>query len=129
MHSAFDSREISWFWNVNMWMIIDSFLIKSWFDIFSISGELLHSEMNLISSWTNWNLSQDIKSESEPGEQTSEIKILTNCKIFPQHSCSLQLLRIIYICVFRNQHGWSEISEPIVFKTSQYLVHPPQVFQ
>lgn len=26
----------------------------------------------------------------------------------------------------RNQHGWSEISEPIVFKTSQYLVHPPQ---
>jgi len=26
----------------------------------------------------------------------------------------------------RNQHGWSDISEPIVFKTSQFLVHPPQ---
>lgn len=28
--------------------------------------------------------------------------------------------------IARNKHGWSNESAPVVFKTSQYLVHPPQ---
>ena len=34
---------------------------------FLFLGGLLHSEMDLILSWTNWSLSQNIKLESEPG--------------------------------------------------------------